>query len=227
MTNRPPDSRIPILHLSLLALTALATVTSACVYDADQRCGENQLLSSDGRQCTCVPGAVMTAHGCTLCGANEVPGNGVCDCAAGYTRSTADGSCQEAPSAMGLACDLSSAPCADSKYSTCHATSGSMGYCTSVGCTTSADCQGGYACDATATPAFCKRPPVGAGRACQSSTDCAGTEATYCDLMVTHQCLVQGCKRTPDDCFTGTVCCDLSMFGVAQPICVLPGTCPT
>jgi hypothetical protein len=227
MTNRPPDSRSPLHLLPWLSLTALLVATTACVYDPDQRCGENQILSSDGRQCSCVPGAVMTAHGCTLCGLNEVPGNGVCDCAAGYVRPTLNAACEEAPSAMGMACDTSGAPCTDSTYATCHVTGGSTGYCTNAGCTSSADCQGGYACDTTATPPFCKRPPVGAGLACQSSADCAGTEATYCDLVVTHQCLVQGCKRTPDDCFSGTVCCDLSTFGVAQPICVLPGTCPT
>jgi len=131
---------------------------------------------------------------------------------------------------MGRACDALSGPCTDPKYAICHVTSGSTAYCTS-GCTTSADCQGGYACDATTGPAYwpsyCKRPPVGAGQACQSSADCAGTEATYCDLVVTHQCLVQGCKRTPDDCFSGTQCCDLSVFGVAQPVCVSTGTCPT
>jgi hypothetical protein len=67
---------------------------------------------------------------------------------------------------------------------------------------------------------------VGAGQACKSTAQCAGTEATYCDLSVTHQCLVEGCTVTPDNCFSGTVCCDLSTYGVAQPICVPTGTCP-
>jgi hypothetical protein len=227
MTTRPSHSRTHIARRLLLFLTALLVAPGGCVYDQDQRCGENQALSADGRQCLCVAGAAMTAHGCTLCGTNEVPGNGVCDCAPGYSRLTPKGACQAAPAAIGMACDTLSAPCTDLTYSACHVTSGTTGYCTNVGCTTSADCQGGYACDVTVSPAFCKRPPVGAGQSCQSNAECAGTEATYCDAMVTHQCLVQGCKVTPDDCFSGTLCCDLSMYGVAQPICVLAGTCPT
>jgi len=226
MTNRPSHARIPIHRRSFLWLMPLLAAAAGCTYDPNQRCDENQALSSDGRQCICVPGAAMTAHGCTLCGANEIPGNGICDCAPGYSRPMPSAACQAAPAALGLACDTASAPCTDPAYTTCHVTSGTTGYCTSAGCTTSSDCSGGYACDTTTPPTFCKRPPVGAGQACQSNAECAGTEATYCDLTVSHQCLVQGCTVTPDNCFSGTVCCDLSKFGVAQPICVPPGTCP-
>lgn len=227
MTNRPPHAGIHRHCRSPLLLTAIWIAVAGCVYDPNQRCDENQALSSDGQQCVCVPGAAMTTHGCMLCGANEVPGNGTCDCAPGYARPTPAAACQAAPSALGMACDTSTAPCTDPKYATCHVTSGTVGYCTSTGCATSADCMSGYACD-TATPLpFCKRPPVGAGQACQTSAECAGTEATYCDAFVTHLCHVQGCTLAPDNCFSGTVCCDLTTFGVAQPICVPAGTCPT
>jgi hypothetical protein len=218
--------------LSTHPFTALALVLSlagtvGCVYDPDHRCGDNQVLSPDGRQCMCVENAVMTTHGCTLCGANEIPGDGACTCAPGYTRPTPEAACQQAPSALGLACDAASAPCTDPTYATCHVTAGTAGYCTKAGCTTAADCTNGYACDTGAVPAYCKRPPVGAGLACQTSADCAGTEATYCDAVVTHLCHVQGCTRTPDNCFPGYACCDLTPFGVPQPICVPAGTCPT
>jgi len=226
MTNRPSHPRTLIHHRPLLLLTALLGATAGCVYDPNQRCDENEVLSSDGRQCTCVPGAVMTAHGCTLCAANEVPGNGTCDCAPGYSRPTPNATCQVTPSALGTVCDTLNAPCADPTYSTCHVTSGNTGYCTNA-CATAADCAGGYACETSTPPAFCRRPPVGAGKPCQSSAECAGTEATYCDVMLTHQCLVQGCQVAPDDCFSGSACCDLSTFGIPQPICVQPGTCPT
>jgi len=227
MTNRPSLSWVPIHCLPLLPWVALLASSFGCVYDPSHRCDENETLSSDGRQCTCVPSAAMTAHGCTLCKANEVPGKGTCDCAPGYSRPTPDAACQQAPSALGLACDPQSAPCTDATYSTCHLTSGSAGYCTSTGCSTSADCASGYACDTSASPFFCARPPVGAGQACQSTADCAGTEATYCDSAVTHQCHVEGCTLAPDNCFSGSVCCDLSTFGVAKPFCVQTGTCPT
>ena len=50
-------------------------------------------------------------------------------------------------------------------------------------------------------------------------------EATYCDTFKSHSCLVQGCSLTPNNCFSGWECCDLSAFGVPQPICVAQGAC--
>jgi hypothetical protein len=227
MTSRQLPPWVPIHCRPRLPLAALLALAAGCVYDPNHRCDENETMSPDGRQCICVPGAAMTAHGCTLCKANEVPGDGTCDCAPGYLRPTSGAACELAPSALGLACDTQSAPCTDTTYATCHVTRGTAGYCTNTGCATSVDCAGGYACDTSALPVFCKRPPLGAGQACQSNADCAGTEATYCDSFVTHQCHVEGCALTPDNCFSGTVCCDLSKFGMAQPICVQTGTCPT
>ena len=227
MTNRQLLPRALIHGRPLLSLAVLLAGAVGCVYDPNHRCDDNEMLSSDGRQCVCVPGAAMTAHGCTLCGANEVPGQGICGCAPGYSRATPDAACQQVPSALGMVCDTLTVPCTDPKYSTCHVTSGTAGYCTNLGCTTSADCLDGYACDTRAVPGYCARPPVGAGQACQSNADCAGSEATYCDSFMTHQCHVQGCALAPDNCFSGTVCCDLTTFGVAQPICVQSGTCPT
>jgi hypothetical protein len=55
--------------------------------------------------------------------------------------------------------------------------------------------------------------------------DCAGKEASFCDAVMTHQCLVPGCTLTPDNCFEGTQCCDLSMF-TGTTLCVAKGTCP-
>jgi hypothetical protein len=228
MTKRPLFPRVVLRHCRpLLSLAALLAGAVGCVYDPNHRCDDYEVLSADGRQCVCMPGAAMTAHGCTLCGANEVAGNGTCDCVAGYSRPAPGLACQQVPSAQGAACDTLSAPCTDPTYTTCHVTNGTAGYCTNVGCTTSAECPNGYACAVDAQPPYCRRPPVGAGRACQTSADCASSEATYCDSFMTHQCLVQGCALAPDNCFAGTVCCDLTSFGVPQPICVQSGTCPT
>jgi hypothetical protein len=210
------------------AALALASVAAAgCVYDSGARCDENEELSADGKTCTCVAGAVMTDHACVLCGANEVPGPGACVCAPGFARAAAGMPCQAMPGGLGAACDTASTPCTDATYAHCQVTSGSAGYCTSTGCASSGDCTGGYACDTSGAVPFCRRPPVGAGMSCQSNADCAGTEATFCDAVVTHTCRVQGCTLSPDDCFEGTQCCDLSGFGVPQPICVQSGTCPT
>jgi hypothetical protein len=227
MKHRAISPSLPAHDWPDLALVVLLAGAIGCVYDPNQRCDDNQVLSPDGRQCMCVTGAAMTAHGCALCGANEVPGDGGCACAPGYTRPTPNAACQQAPSALGMACDTSSAPCTDPTYATCHVTTGTAGYCTNAGCATSADCTSGYACDTSAVPTYCKQPPVGAGLACQTNADCAGTEATYCDVMVTHQCHVQGCTLAPDNCFSGSECCDLTPFGIPLPICVQAGTCPT
>jgi len=210
-----------------LALVSAALFAAGCVYDASDRCDENEELYAAGDRCVCVAGAAMTTHGCVLCGAHETPGSGGCVCADGYVRSAPEDACQPKTDALGMACDTQSAPCADATYSHCQTTAGTSGYCTSTGCSGAADCADGYACDKSTSVPYCRRPPVGAGQSCAAAADCAGTEATFCDTMVTHQCHVQGCTLSPDDCFSGTACCDLSAFGLPQPICVQAGTCPT
>ena len=117
-------------------------------------------------------------------------------------------------------------PCTDAVYHHCEASGGGSGYCTSTGCTTSADCSGGYACNTGVSPSICRRPPLGANQSCATSADCAGTEATFCDAVITQSCRVEGCSLAPDNCFEGTECCDLSGFGVPLPICVAQGGCP-
>ncbi|HET7540383.1 MAG TPA: hypothetical protein VFK05_10950 [Polyangiaceae bacterium] len=94
-----------------------------------------------------------------------------------------------------------------------------------IECAKPEDCPEGYACDLEVTPGLCRKPPTGLGMSCTSNADCAGTEATYCDTFQSHSCLVQGCSLTPDNCFTGFECCDLSAFGVAQPLCIPDGAC--
>ena len=210
-----------------LILVSVAAFAVGCVYDANQRCDENEALYSDGSRCTCVAGAAMTAHGCTACGANEMPDSTGCVCVAGYVRASLDTACQLKTGALGTACDAQSAPCADPTYGHCQITNGTSGYCTSTGCSGAAGCSDGYACETTASVPYCRRPPVGAGQSCAAAADCGATEATFCETAITHQCHVQGCTLTPDDCFVGTQCCDLTGFGVPQPICVQTGTCPT
>jgi hypothetical protein len=61
--------------------------------------------------------------------------------------------------------------------------------------------------------------------ACETPDDCAGTEATFCDSFMTHSCQVQGCQVDPNDCFAGFECCDLSAFGLPEPLCIPTGAC--
>ncbi len=127
---------------------------------------------------------------------------------------------------MGLGADCSvDEPCQDSSYPHCQLVDGTSGYCTISDCTSTADCEGGYVCDLSASPSYCKRPPLGAGMPCTSNDDCAGTDATYCDIFVSMTCLVENCSLDPNDCFEGSECCDLSAFGIPQPLCLPTGAC--
>ena len=204
------------------SLAVLGPVLSffAC-YDANDRCDPGEVLFADSR-CVCDVGMVPAALGCVPCGENETATATGCECTDGFARPEEGAACEEKPSGQGNACS-NQMPCATSAYSYCY-TAG--GYCTSAGCSSSTDCSSGYACDPSATPSFCRRPPTGAGKACATAADCAGTEATFCDAFVTHTCRVEGCTPSPNNCFEGTKCCDLSGFGVPRPICVDGGMCP-
>lgn len=204
------------------ALMFTGALSLGCLYDADDRCSPGTVLF-EGTVCVCAEGSVLTEEGCVVCGANEVPGAGACVCASGFSRASEGAPCEEGPSALGVACDTTSAPCEDATYDVCHATSGSAGYCTE-GCASSADCEGGFACDVAATPPYCRRPPTGAGQTCAGDADCAGTEATLCESRMSHQCVVV-CEPAASDCFPGMTCCDFTMFGAPAPFCLPDGSC--
>jgi hypothetical protein len=203
--------------------TMAALLLSACVYDDGERCDPGQVLYDELR-CVCAPGLALGPNGCVPCGEHEVAGESGCVCADGYSRASAEATCEPVVTDQGNACSAEM-PCTDAVYNHCEA-SGGNGYCTNTGCTTSADCAGGYACDTVVSPTICRRPPLGANQSCATSADCAGTEATFCDAVITHSCRVEGCSLAPDNCFEGTECCDLSGFGVPLPICVAQGGCP-
>lgn len=62
--------------------------------------------------------------------------------------------------------------------------------------------------------------PEGLGVPCTSDADCAGSEATFCDTLITRSCLVQDCELEGSDCPPGYECQDLSGFGAAGNVCV-------
>lgn len=205
----------------LLAGCGLAM--GGCVYDAEDRCSPDQTVAGKGF-CVCLPGSVMTATGCVACGENEVATGSACVCAEGFSRPAEGAACEAGPSGLGAACDTAGSACPDPAYALCHATAGSAGYCTEE-CTSSEDCEGGYACETAATPSYCRRPPVGAGQPCASDADCAGTEAPYCESFMLHQCVVGDCSPAAQDCFSGTQCCDFTQFGAPAPFCLPNGAC--
>ena len=65
-----------------------------------------------------------------------------------------------------------------------------------------------------------EKGPEGLGVPCTSDDDCTGSEATFCDTLITSSCLVQDCALEGSDCPPGYECQDLSGFGAAGNVCV-------
>lgn len=212
-----------------VCLMAVAQVVG-CVYDPNRRCDSDQRYN--GFSCLCAANAILVNGGqCVACGANEVGGENGCVCAQGMARQSPDAGCEPLPADQGAACDTVTTPCSsDSTFSYCFAASGTSGYCTTSDCASDAGeaCTGGYACEVSAAPSYCRRPPIGLGNSCTSAADCAGSEATLCDTMISNECQVQGCTLSPNNCFPGWDCCDLSSYGIGvSTVCVPAGKCPT
>lgn len=205
---------------------------TGCIYDSENPCSENQRRDEDSGRCACVEGYVFDVergYGCTACGANEVAAGASCECAIGFAREPQSGACVSLPKGLGSECDVGYLPCGDTVFDHCEVIDdgGTLGYCTSSSCASTADCEGGYACDLARSPSVCVRPPVGLNAPCSSNDDCAGFEATYCETFQSHQCMVKGCDLDPDDCFEGYQCCDLVPLGFDDTLCVPEGSCPT
>ena len=217
--------------LGILVVLSSSLGVSSCLYDSGERCDSDQVYDATAGVCVCtgntIPGTNADGSpGCVPCGEHELSSHDTCVCEEGYERPAAGGACALPPEAQGLACE-SDADCTDATFDTCHLDDGGSGYCTNVGCA-SGECSGGYACDTVATPSYCARPPSGAGQACATDADCAGTEATFCESVITHVCYVEGCALDGNDC-PGKECCDLSVptgGAIKKTICVDLGKCP-
>jgi hypothetical protein len=204
-----------------------AVAAVACIYDADDRCGPNMQLSAVD-SCACVEGYVLDGAVCVACPDGELESRGSCVCPPGFNKPTAGAPCEKtaAVATLGSACSLAE-PCKSDEYPFCAEASNAESYCTSNGCRATSECSEGYACVQAASASFCRRSPSGMGKPCESAADCAGTEATYCETLISHSCLVQDCSLEADDCFEGWECCDVSAYGMPKPICVPAGECPT
>jgi hypothetical protein len=193
-----------------------------------KKCGENEIVGATACVCKDNYGRTNENASCEPCGKNEVTSaTGTCECKSGFGKESPKAECKPLPAGIGVACDATATPCTDATYNYCYTGSATTGYCTTQGCATNGDCENGYMCDLNSTPSYCRRAPLGAGKVCTTDADCAGTEATYCDKDFSKTCLVQGCTVTPDNCFTGTECCDLSQYGLSQPLCIAAGFCTT
>lgn len=202
---------------------------SGCIV-GDKHCSANQVeLTGDQVGCVCVEGAVPdpSGHGCVKCGEHEQVVAEKCECEAGYARSAAGMSCEEVTGGvLGAVCGPDT-PCAD-PYPYC-ATAHGKSFCTTQGCNSQGDCPTGWICDTPGPSGFC-RQPMGLGKSCAASGDCAGSEATFCESFVTKTCIVEKCASDPGMCPSGNVCCDMvALIGtsVCTPSAVLMnGLCP-
>jgi len=194
----------------------LVLMSASCLYDADDRCGENQ--SYEDGHCVCVEGYGLYVQECRPCGENEV-GNptGPCECEEGLVRVAEGEPCIEA---VGLTCSTDE-DCASAEFSHCHL-EGDSGYCTKSDCTAGGDdCPGSYACNDRGDPAFCERPPTGLNTPCTSNEDCDEFEAAYCETLFQHACVVEGCAADPTICHGDWVCCDIGLIDAS--FCTPPG----
>lgn len=201
---------------------ALGLLGAGCVYDSDEPCGPNEVRWQDSSLCTCADGYAYTIDGCVACGENAVSSPGGCVCVEGYARTQPTNPCEPIPEGIGTSC-TTNAECLNPAFNHCQAST-SGGYCTGLGCASDADCSGGYSCNLGTSPTFCQRPPQGVGRPCTSDAVCADSEALFCDTFVSGGCLVRDCTISPNSCFAGTECCDLSAF-LLPNLCIPVGQC--
>lgn len=196
----------PSLHSRVKPTTAMlaaAAMVLSCSFDSDERCGPGQEYSEEFDLCLCASGYATSEDGCEKCGRNEEPGPVGCQCKAGYELD--DDECKKLEDAADPADDAADADAAADD----DALPAEAG-------TTDA----GPGPDASAETV----PDVpdeidGLGMACTMPEDCEGTDASYCDTLVTQGCLVSGCELAGDDCPPGYGCQDLSMLGATEPVC--------
>jgi len=95
-------------------------------------------------------------------------------------------------------------------------------------CPASAPVQGSACvpCTTGDTRPACASGPSGFGTPCTTDTDCAGFDASHCETLQGHVCVVSPCQKSPDSCTGGQSCCDLSGLGLPLTLCLPPGQCP-
>ena len=221
-------STLRVRWLRALGVASVVSLLAAsCIYDPDHRCGPDQHLG-DNSSCSCDDGLVLQGQFCVPCGENETWQSGICVCSTGYTRSVGDGGACVL-GGPGTPCDLTAATstCMDPNFPVCRDHGEGDGYCTTT-CVTDTDCAHGFSCDTAPTPHTCKSAATGEGNDCTSSADCVGLDATYCESVVVHKCIVPGCTvENPLSCSEGWDCCDVRPLGLNMTLCVPEGDCPT
>lgn len=197
------------------------TAAVGCIISGDP-CGPHQVQIIDVHViCVCEPNAVIDAdmRGCTPCGKDEVVLDNMCACKPGFIKPGPGEACAE--TSIGASC-TSAADC-QTDFPYCVGAADGAGYCTSTDCASNADCPSNWSCETDGDTSYCHKPPSGLGESCQSSSDCASFEASFCETLQSHTCVVGNCAKSASICPNEWGCCDYSaLLGAPLSVCVTP-----
>lgn len=204
---------------------------SACLVDTSKVCGDNFVEAEDG-SCVCPEGQVVKAGKCAKADKPSKPAPSKDDdTTSGQDPDEADDTENEDDGPPAPASDAAAAkdggatsdPTGNDASPTPTEPTEDMPKCTS-----STECAEGELCDVHET-GQCQPAPGGLGSDCSSADDCAGTEATYCELFSTRTCQIEGCKELDGVCPGDMVCCEYAVL--SNSLCVtadslMDGQCP-
>jgi len=184
-------------QLSLMGLVRSAGVwlvfvasVVGCLVDPDAPCGDQFSKVSDGA-CACPAGSIVVGGACAPCAEHERSEGNQCVCESGYARAAGAAECV-------LAGPAEPAPSSSD----------------AEGCSSSAECAAGLLCDVYGSRE-CVAAPNGLGTACAMASDCAATEATFCDTFASRTCQVQGCDELGGVCPGDMVCCRYAILSTS------------
>lgn len=207
------------------------TFASACLVDTSKVCGDNFVEAKDG-SCVCPEGQVVKAGKCTKADKPSKPAPSKDDdTTSGQDPDEADDTENKDD---GPSTPASDAAIAKDGGATSNPTGNDAGPTPTEPtedmpkCTSSTECAEGELCDVHET-GQCQPAPGGLGSDCSSADDCAGTEATYCELFSTRTCQIEGCKELDGVCPGDMVCCEYAVL--SNSLCVtadslMDGQCP-
>lgn len=192
------------------ALLLWGLMATGCVYDPDEPCGKDLVVSDDGFTCGCPKGTIFSPQGCTKCGKNEVAGATSCSCKEGYSRASAGAACTKTP-------DMPDPvpPDGDGGMTTDESP---VDTDEPMSCTDSSDCTAPAQC--RVSTGECVPYPTGLKDPCTSAADCEGKEAGFCNLGFSNVCEVNMCDVAANNCFPGFHCCDVSALSIPDPLCI-------
>lgn len=181
----------PVRRAGILLVFVASVV--GCLVDPDDPCGEQFSKVSDGA-CACPAGSIVAGGVCSPCGEHERSEGNQCVCEGGYERATGSSECVAIT-------DESAQPVGSPEAG-------------AGGCSSSAECGAGLLCDVYGARE-CVAAPSGFGAACTRASDCAGTEATFCDTFASRTCQVQGCSELGGVCPGDMICCSYAILSVS------------